>query len=149
MLLAMFFLMTLATSSNEAEVRQLLENREKAWEKQDLVGLVASFSEDSDYLDSTGVITTGRAAIEARYREIFASARYKNSRSIQKIIKIRFIRYDTAVVWAEWTLSGLRSSDDLPLPDRKGISTLVIVKKENDWKIASLHSAVVQDEIKN
>jgi uncharacterized protein (TIGR02246 family) len=149
LLLLLLFVVNQPQSADETAVRKLLENREVAWEKQDVAGLIAPFAEDSDYIDSSGNTTTGRKAIESQYRKIFASAHYKNSRSTQKITKLRFVKPDVAIVTAEWTLTGLLSNEDTPLPERNGTTVLVIVKDSGDWKIISLHVAITPAEKSN
>lgn len=142
LLLVMCLVVNPSQAADEAAIRKLLDNREIAWEKQDVAGLIAPFAEDSDYIDSSGAIITGRKAIESQYKKNFASAHYKNSRSTQKITKVRMVRPDVAIVDAEWTLSGLQSNEDTPLPDRKGSTLLVIVKESEDWKIVTLRVAI-------
>lgn len=131
-----------APPSEEVAIRHLLSDRMAAWENQDVAELVDEFAEDADYIDSSGNLTTGRKAIEENYKKIFASGKYKGTRSTQEIKKVRLIHADVAIVDAEWTLSGLVDTEGKPLPNREGTSVIVLVKEGKEWKIVTLRASL-------
>ena len=131
-----------AVQDDEVAIRSVINGRAAAWEKQDVEHLVAPFAKDADYIDSSGTMTTGRDEIEAVYTKILASGQYKDSTSKQEVKKVRFVRPDVAVVDATWSLTGLKSGDGKPLPDRAGTSVLVLTKNGEKWEIVTLRVAV-------
>jgi uncharacterized protein (TIGR02246 family) len=142
MILAQSLFLTSIVSADETAVRELLNKREIAWERQDVAGLAAIFADDADYIDSSGTVTEGKKAIEEKYKLMFTKAQYKYSRSTQKINKIRFVQPNVAVTSVDWTLTGLKANDEKPLPDRRGTTVLVVVKSDGAWKVSTFHVAL-------
>lgn len=137
-LLLLMSAVTGTQSADEVAVRQLFSHRATAWEQQDVAGLVDPFTADSDYVDSSGNLTVGKQQIAENYKKIFASGILSNSSSSQSITKIRFVRPDVAIVDATWTLEGLKGPNGTALPNREGMSVIIVTKEGDDWKIASL-----------
>jgi hypothetical protein len=51
----------------------------------------------------------------------------------------RFIRLDIAIVDIDWEMTGARSVDGSPRPERKGLMDWVCEKQGSEWRIVAFH----------
>lgn len=132
--------------ADEQAVRALLEARAKAWGEKDVSALVKNYDDNADYVSSSGERTVGKDAIEKQYRRLFDSGRYDNATSKQSIVHVNLVNPDVAVVDCEWASSGVKGADGKELPARNGRSVLVLIKKNDAWKIISLRFWLLPSE---
>jgi hypothetical protein len=70
---------------------------------------------------------------------MFSAPILKGSVCSGKVRTIRFLRRDIAIVDIDWEMTGARSTDGSPRPQRKGLLDLVCEKQGQDWRIVALH----------
>ncbi len=122
--------------NDEASIRAVMDGRAAAWEKQDVEHLVAPFAKDADYIDSSGTMTTGRDQIEAVLHKDPCVRAVQRQQVEAGSKESPLCPSDVAVVDAAWSLTGLKSSDGKPLPDRAGTSVLVLTKNGEKWGLS-------------
>jgi len=97
------------------------------------------FSSDADLTDWRGQHVRGRAAIEAKFHPTFSGPVFKDSLCLGKVRMIRLLRPNIAIVDIDWEMTGARSADGSPRPQRKGILDLVCEKQGREWRIVAFH----------
>lgn len=128
------------TAAEEKSIREFLETRQDAFIREDAKWLVSHFTEDGEFVRSSGEIARGRAEIEKTYRAIFEAPHHREVKTVQKVDEIRCVADDVAIVHASWALSNLKDAAGKPLPDRSGKSILVVVKRDGEWRINLLRA---------
>jgi uncharacterized protein (TIGR02246 family) len=123
-----------APVSDEDMIRTLTDQFEQAIGRGDVKGIGATFVEDGDVVDQAGVMHHGRAAVEARWQNLFDGA-YKGAQANLEVTSVRFVRPEIAVIDGTYELSGLKSGEGQDLPAVKGMFTNVSVKQNGQWMI--------------
>jgi uncharacterized protein (TIGR02246 family) len=114
-----------------------------AWNKHDAHAFALIFTEDADFTNVAGVHAHGRANVEA-----FHSPLFSGSHQTAAIRNIRFLTQDLAVVDVDWQMTGLRSTDGTPRPDRKGLLNWVMSKQgDGSWLIEVMHNTELTGSI--
>ncbi len=122
---------------NPADEAALLKNAEafvEAFHKGDAKAVAGFWTPDGDYTDTSGKRTAGREAIEKSFSVFFAEN--KGAKLRIEISALRFITPDVAI---EDGITSVISPDGGP-PSRAKY-TLVHVKKDSQWAIASVREA--------
>jgi len=126
-------------SSDEALIRQNVEQMVSGWNAKSAADYVKSFAEDADFVVINGSQLKGRAAIEKGHQQIFEIF-FKDANIAAAVEQIRFVRPDVAIVH----LSGER----FPKNDRsqtiKSRITVVMVKNKDKWEIAAFQNTQIQ-----
>lgn len=116
-----------------AEIIQLMHQSAADWNKADLDAFMALYDTASTFMFSTGPVGLGK--MRANYEKGF----FKDGKPIQQLrfedLEIRSLGADHALLTGKFVLSGNN------LADRKGIYTLVFVKRGSGWKILHDHSS--------
>lgn len=119
MLRRSFVLLLLATtlpSCREAPppaepiIREALARQADAWNRHDAKAWVAAFSDDAEFINILGMTLIGRAEIEKRHAEIFASI-FARSRVLVTTRKVRLLGSAAAIAETDYEL---RDYDRLP-----------------------------------
>ena len=114
-------------SPEEAAVRETIAAYTAAYNKGDSAALAALFSEDAEWIDTDGAATTGRPAIEALLKNVFASSK---GRTIDIALEsVRRIAPDVVSLRAAATIT------DADGTTASGNYTAVQVKKDANWQI--------------
>jgi uncharacterized protein (TIGR02246 family) len=109
-----------------------------AFEKGDIDALVAQWAPDAEYIDESGKITQGRAAIAAMLRQNFKNL--KGYKLGLQTTAFRFITPDVALADGKATLTSPEGGEE-----RTPYSS-VWVKKDGAWKLRSLRDLPDNDE---
>jgi ketosteroid isomerase-like protein len=122
------------TAANpSAEIIQLMHQSSADWNKADLDAFMALYDTASTFMFSTGPVGLGK--MKANYEKGF----FKDGKPIQQLrfedLEVRALGAGHALLTGKFVLSGNN------LPDRKGIYTLVFVKRSSGWKILHDHSS--------
>ncbi len=89
----------------EPAIREALLRQAEAWNHHDAKAWVAAFSDDAEFVNILGMSLVGRAEIEKRHAEIFASI-FAHSRVVITTRKLRLLGTTAAVVETDYALSG-------------------------------------------
>lgn len=116
------------TTSDEAEVRDLLRRLYAAWGDAD--AYAGFFTPDADYVAFDGTHARGRRAIAEMHRPLFARF-LKNTRLVSVSESVRFPTPDVALVHGKGAVVSARQRQ--PRASRLSIQTLVAVKQADGW----------------
>ena len=128
-------------AEDESAIRRQIDQFTAAWNKADAKATAQCFTDDADYISSTGQKGDGRAGIEKVLAEQFAGV-YKGATLKTTITSIRFLKPDVAIVNGSFEVSAMKSPDGKELPVRKGLSTNIAAKQGDKWLIAALRGMV-------
>jgi len=94
----------------EVAIRQILAHQAEDWNRHDAKAWVAAFSDDAEFINILGSSLQGRAEIERRHAEIFASI-FARSRVVVTTRKVRVLGVTAALAETDYEL---RDYDRLP-----------------------------------
>jgi uncharacterized protein (TIGR02246 family) len=118
-------------AKDEAAIRAIIANLEEAWTKGDGKLWGEQFSEDVDFTVWNGLFLKGREAITKSHTEIFKTI-FKGEKLRHKVLSIRFLRADVAVVRTEAS----HVKKEAEFPSRPMVFPLYVMTKENGrWQI--------------
>lgn len=134
--------------SDTTAIQAILQDETTAWNKGDAVGYSKQFAEEGTFTNIVGAFFTGHTAFLERHDQIFKTVFNKTTLKY-KVVSLRFVRPDVAVVETLCLVSGLTKG---PPPgaslDEKGrlITRLlqVIARQADGWKIVSYHNVDVK-----
>ncbi len=116
-----------------AEVIRLMHQSSADWNQADLNAFMALYDSASTFMFSSGPV--GLDKMRANYERGF----FKDGKPIQQLsfedLQVKSLGADHILLTGKFILSGNN------LPERKGIYTLVFVKRSSGWKILHDHSS--------
>jgi uncharacterized protein (TIGR02246 family) len=125
-------------SDAEEAVKMVATQWQDAWNGGDMDAIGALYAEDSDYVDLFGETFKGREQIQANFTEIHSTV-YNGGKISIETTSVQFVKPDVAVADSAWEMSGLAEAEGVP---SKGVSTAVMVKQDEDWKIVAHRTRV-------
>ena len=128
-------------SADDAAIRKQIDQFAASWNKADAKATAQFFTDDGDYVSSTGQRGDGRAGVEKILAQQFSGV-YKGATLKNTVTSIRFLKPDVAIVNGSFEVSGMQGPDGKALPVRKGLSTMVAVKQGDKWLYAALRGMV-------
>jgi uncharacterized protein (TIGR02246 family) len=129
---------TTSTTQDESAIRALYEQVMDGWNKGSGEGFAAPFADDGEQVAFDGTHFQGRQQI-AEFHQMLFDRFLRGTRLIGKITDIRFLRPDVALAHA---IGGtvMPGQSDLE-SSRNSVQTLVAVKDNGAWRLASLHNS--------
>jgi uncharacterized protein (TIGR02246 family) len=115
----------------EQAIRASAEQFVAAFNRGDAKALAALWTADGDYVDDAGELTTGRAAIEAKYAAYFAAE--PDAKIEISVDAVRLVGADAAI--EDGTAAVTAASQAAPVTGRY---TVVHAKREGKWQMASV-----------
>ena len=112
---------------------------EAAWNAGDGRAYGVSFAEDAGYITVLGHLIQSRGAITDAHQSIFKTI-YRNSVVRQKVIEARALTGDVIMAQVDIMLS---VPSGHIAGDHNAIQTLVIVRQDEDWRVAHFQSTLV------
>ena len=128
------------SNSDEAALRQIVQQLQDGWNAHDGMAFTAPFAADADYVVVNGLKLKGKDAIEKGHTMIFTTV-YKDSHNVATVKGVRFLRPDVAVVHVEWNLE-VRTEGRLETGHT--INTMVMTKDGGKWSIAAFHNTPIR-----
>lgn len=130
-------------TTDEAMVKQLLDELVDAWNRSDTEAYGARFLDDATFTNVNGMFHEGREEFDRRHEEIFRGA-LKGTTITLTARKLRFIRQDIAIVDTDCGVfgavvqpPGVQTGADGAL---RTCLLLVLVKQSGSWWIAAYHN---------
>jgi uncharacterized protein (TIGR02246 family) len=118
-------------SKDEAAIRAIIVKLEEAWIKGDGNLWGEQFADDVDFTVWNGLYLKGREAIAKSHTDIFNTI-FKGEKLRHKVLSIRFLRDDVAVVRTE--ASHVKKEEEFP--SRPMVFPLYVMTKEKGrWQI--------------
>ncbi|GAB4014365.1 SgcJ/EcaC family oxidoreductase [Spirosoma koreense] len=140
------------TASDSVAIRAILQQEDQAWNKGDAPAYSQPFSADGTFTNIGGMFFKGHKAFVDQHDVIFKSF-FKNTVLKQKIVSVKFVRSDVAILETLCQVSGF-AKEGIPARlqlDAKGqLNTRllqVLVKDAGVWKIVSYHNVDVKPGI--
>ena len=138
---AMTILTTSAqTTTDEQQIRQLVQTLEDGWTKKDGNHFAKPFAEDADYVVVNGMQLKGKEAIAKAHQQIFDSF-YKETNIKTEVQSVRFLRPDVAIVHVNGQMNGV--SYGKPVDTKAKISLVVEKTDAGVWQIAAFQNTQV------
>jgi uncharacterized protein (TIGR02246 family) len=115
----------------EEYVRQLSSRLSMAWNAHDASRIAALLRADVDFTNIFGTHLSGRAAVEAFHRDLFAGV-FRESRFESQVTRVRQIRPDIAAVVMRWRVTVAAGAT----PNRDGLFSLIVMADNHEWSVA-------------
>lgn len=136
-------------AQDSLSIHTILRQEDQAWNKGDAPAYSQSFSPDGTFTNIAGMFFKGHQAFLGQHEVIFNSF-FKNTSLKQKIVSLKFVRSDVALLETLCQVSGF-AKEGLPPRiqlDAKGqLNTRllqVVIKEAGAWKIVSYHNVDVK-----
>ena len=94
-----------STTAAEATIRQALTQQAEAWNRHDAKAWAAPFANDADFVNILGMLFQGRAEIERRHADLFASI-FAHSTVVVTTRRVQSLGNDGAVAETDYELRG-------------------------------------------
>ena len=129
-----------ADPGDSAAIVVLMTHAADGWSKHDAHLYSSMLAEDADFTTGVAPVVHGRAAYEARHVPIFAGI-YSASHLSNTLRSIRFITPTIASADWDWQMTGIKTPDGQPAPDRAGLVNWLLVKEHGQWWVVLMHNA--------
>ncbi|MVM34810.1 SgcJ/EcaC family oxidoreductase [Spirosoma sp. HMF4905] len=137
------------SKSDTLAIQTIIQDETSAWNKGDAIAYSKQFAQDGTFTNIVGMFYTGHKAFLYRHDEIFKGM-FNKTTSTQKIVSLRFVRPDVAIVETLCRVTGFPATG-LPARiqlDAKGRLTTrllqVLEKSAGNWQIVSYHNVDVK-----
>jgi uncharacterized protein (TIGR02246 family) len=135
------------TSSDEAAVRNIVQEEIAAWNSRDAVAYSHHFAADGTFTNIRGEFFTGREPFIQKHDNLFKGP-FRGSNLKQDIVSLKFVRPDVVVVEVLTSVTGIPKLFPGTNTDDKGrLRTRllqVVVKDGGEWKITAYHNIDVK-----
>ena len=128
------------SEADSAAIKQAIAAYDESFGKHDAAATAACFSTDADFTNMYGIHKQGHKDIEERFATLFSTT-LKTAGRVDIVRSIRFLTPGLAAVDAETVITGSRTADGSPLPERKGLLIAVMAKQNGRWVISVFHEA--------
>jgi uncharacterized protein (TIGR02246 family) len=129
-------LSTTLLGADDQSIKDRLKGFEAAWNKHDSKAMAAIWADDEDVMNPFGVSARGRGDVDKMFANEHAGV-FKASTYTISEVTVRSIAADVAVAGVTATISGVQGPDGAAAPDFPHHVTLVFVKKDGNWMVAS------------
>ena len=133
---------TQTTTQIESVVAALAET----WNRHDIAGYAALFSEDADFVNVVGMHWRGRKEIEACHVRLHETI-FRDTKVRCADWSVRLIREDVALAHISCQMIGAKGLENWKVPEvRRTEMSLVLVpsaRSEHGWSITALHNTEV------
>lgn len=130
---------TQARGTDEAAIRALESDYDRAWDAGDLPSLMRLFVDDVVVIDPLGRTSVGREAVGRMLASVLDGFG-KDSSHAGAIERVSFVTDDVALADGEATITGLRDAGGAPSPPFLHRFTDVVVKTGDEWRIAQIRA---------
>jgi uncharacterized protein (TIGR02246 family) len=138
--LAIFSVLTASAQSNTADekaIRQIFTTIEQGWNTKNGELFASVFAETHDYIVVNGFYFPKMSRKQnAMIHQGLFNGIYKNNNVIAKVDQVNYLRPDLAMV----TILGANYPKDSTPTDPTSIMTILVEKKNNEWKIIHFHN---------
>jgi uncharacterized protein (TIGR02246 family) len=129
------------SDSFDEQFRPVLAAFHKTWNGHDARAFAAMFAADGLITTVGGTRIQGREQIERYLQPLFTGPIFKDSTHEATMKSARLVSPDIAIIDLDWEMTGARSRDGAPRPQRKGTLNWVLVRKNGRWEIVSYHNS--------
>lgn len=130
-------------AADRAAIGALVAAQEAAWASHDMKAFASFYHEDCIMITWTGLAWHGRDAVEQGMAAVHKTV-FRNSVQRKRIDGIRFLAPDVALVHLWGTLTGDERQSDKVVRSR---NTLVLTKRDGEWKILAFQNTRLADSV--
>jgi uncharacterized protein (TIGR02246 family) len=143
---AVAFAITLAAEPLKDDAILGLANRFRLdWNTHDTTAMAELFTADADFVDVAGTHWKGRRQIRDEHVKSHRM-QFKDSVLTFRSVDVRFLKPDVALVHIDWRIEGDRDSDGTSRAPRNGVTSWVVVRQRDEWRISSAHNTHARGE---
>jgi len=124
---------------DEELIRKTEAAYDKAWQQEDVEGVVACFTEDAVLISPRGDVAIGKEQIRKLFND-FLGNEAQNTKHTSRITRISFVTDDVAMVDGEALIEG---TAELSASDAHHRFTDILVRSGDDWLIAQIRAYAV------
>jgi uncharacterized protein (TIGR02246 family) len=126
-------------SDVEKPIEHLITTMVEGWNEHNAQRFASVFAANAEFTNVFGMLLTGRAAIEAEHRAIFAGM-FRDSHLTGTGMRVRVVRPDVAVAELRWNMTGARDPFGKEWPARQGLLNFVATRESDGWSVVSLYN---------
>jgi uncharacterized protein (TIGR02246 family) len=126
--------------ANSAAIKQVVANFSEAFNRHDAQASAMLFAENADFTNMRGASHHGRTEIEGLFKGLYTGV-LKDAHRTDSVKNIRFLNADTAVMDADWEMTGAKGPNGAEMPVRKGLLDWVLTKQNGKWLITVFHES--------
>jgi uncharacterized protein (TIGR02246 family) len=149
-LLAATIALASQASTDEAAIRNIIQEEIAAWNAGDAVAYSRHFAADGTFTNVRGQFFTGRQTFMERHDMVF-KGQFKGSTLKQDIVSLKFTRPDVAIVEVLTSVTEIQRLSPGTNTDAKGrLRTRllqVMAKDGGEWKIVAYHNTDVKSDV--
>lgn len=121
------------------EILEALRDQQVAWHDKDIAAWTDYFTEDSDFVTWRGIWWHSRSENESGHNSMPDLIRNQLHNYSLSVDDLSILEPTVALVHASWTWANFIESGHHP-EDRSGLMTMVMIKKNDKWKIRALQN---------
>lgn len=121
-------------SADRQSIIRIVTETSDAWNRRDAKGLAAHVTDDTDHIGVGGDWTSGKAALEQRFRQVLPAVQNTVTFSVEKI---RFLSPDIAIAVIRRTYHYEKETSN-------AIGTSVFQRINGEWLTAAFQNTTVQ-----
>ena len=125
---------------DESEIQSVVEKLIQNWNTHDPSCFAASFAEDAQFTDVLGQTVQGRGEI-ARLHVVPFTRLFVAAELAVEQAPVKFVTGEVASVNLHWSMQGHTSVQGEPLPPRRGVMQLVVVRRDGRWWPVVAHNS--------
>jgi uncharacterized protein (TIGR02246 family) len=135
------------TASEEAALRHMVADMEKAWKARDADAYAAQFTDDAEHINAYGMWWRGRREI-AEAMKFVLNRIYPENPITADQISIRPLAQHIAIVQYRWRLNPYADPDGTKHVRPQGRITQVVVKQPAGWRIQTFQSTFINPNVR-
>lgn len=139
-------------SAERQAILDLCQSMQDAWNRGDVVGYAAQFTDDASFVAWNGLHGYGRQAIEDAHRPLLAGPLAGSQLVVVDDDEesglpesVRFIRPDVAIMVSSGGAVTLAEQTE-PGRDHAAVQTFVLIKNAGRWRITAFHNTRRQEQ---
>ena len=141
LLLSIYSLSAQNNNATEKSIRTILQEQEEAWNKHDIDGMSAYFTDDATLVNFLGMFWKSKAEIQENLRRINDDV-FKHTSIKLSLKNLKVITPDVAVANVEEQFNVEEDYTDVGQQFKKGDKNYklimnVFIRKNNEWKITA------------
>ncbi len=141
-----------ATAQINESDKQVIEKQVDAfmnsWNEHDFSDLKRYTTPDLDWVNVVGMYWKNREEVQFAH-QYFHDRMFKTVSLTKNWVKIRFVTPEVAIAHVNMHADGYTTPSGMNIPAGDNISTMVFVKKDNQWLLCACENVNVDDHAKN
>ncbi|MGX2994552.1 YybH family protein [Streptomyces sp. JNUCC 64] len=125
---------------DERDIRKTLDVYTDLWKRHEMDAWGELFTEDSDFITHRGLWWTSREANVAGHKDVPPEVLAQKANYGQEVVGVQAVAPDVALVHTVWSWPEHRLPGAGEPEDRRGLVTLLMVRRDGRWLIRAAHN---------